>query len=159
VETGPATANPFRSKRSLSIGKLMSRTALGGRLRSFDLGAVLVPIDGSLFAIVLSMNNRRATRQRDVTASFVRAMRGFAEASLVALAFGCAILLIGMPIALIVRGVHEGLSWLVGRGGDMSALAQALVSFSSVAGGIVITAALARLLVRGFHWRRRFVLA
>ena len=82
-------------------------------------------------------------------------MRGLAEASLVALAFACAILLIGMPLALIVRGLHEGLSWLVGLEGDMPALAQALVSVSSVAGGIVIAAALAKLLVRFFHWRRR----
>jgi hypothetical protein len=83
-------------------------------------------------------------------------MRGVAQASLVAIAFACVILLIGMPLALSVRGLHEGLSWLVGLEGDMSALAQALVSVSSVAGGILIAAALARLLVRFFHWRHRF---
>ena len=112
------------------------------------LGRFFAPLDGSLFAIVLGMNNRRAARQRDATASFVRVMRGFAEASLVALAFACAILLIGMPLALIVRGLHEALSWLVARQGDMSALVQAFVSVSSVTGGIVITAVLAKLLVR-----------
>jgi len=90
--------------------------------------------------------------------SFVRVMRGFAEASLVALAFVCAILLIGIPIALIVRGLHEGLSWVVRLGGDMSALVQALVFVSIVAGGLVIAAVFTRLLVRFFHWRRTFQL-
>ena len=45
--------------------------------------------------------------------SFVRVVRGFAEASVAVLAFAIAILLLGIPIALIVRGLHEGLSWLV----------------------------------------------
>jgi hypothetical protein len=102
------------------------------------------------------MNNMPATRLPDRTMSFVRVMRGFAEASLVALAFVCAILLIGIPIALIVRGLHEGLSWVVRLGGDMSALVQALVSVSIVAGGLVIAAVFARLLVRFFHRRRTF---
>jgi hypothetical protein len=88
--------------------------------------------------------------------SFVRVMGGLAGASLVALAFALAILLIGIPIALIIRGLQEGLSWLVGLERGMSALVQALVSISSVAGGLVIAAALARLLVRFFHWRRTF---
>ena len=102
------------------------------------------------------MTNRPATRQRGATASFVRVVRGFAEASLVALAFACAILLIGLPIALIVRGLHEALSWLVARPGTMSALVEAFVSVSSVTGGVVVTAVLARLLVRLFHWRNTF---
>ena len=102
------------------------------------------------------MNNRPATRRRDATASLVRVVRGFAEASLVALAFACAILLLGMPLALIVRGLHDALSWLVARQGNMSALVQAFVSVSSVTGGLVITALLARLLVRLFHWRSTF---
>ena len=92
----------------------------------------------------------------DATVSFVRVVRGFAEASLVALAFAGAILLIGTPIALIVRGLHEGLSWLVRLGGDMSALVQALVSVSSVVGGLVIAAVFATLLVRLFRWRHTF---
>jgi F0F1-type ATP synthase membrane subunit a len=120
------------------------------------LGRFFAPLTGSLFAFVLGMNNRPATRQRDAAASFVRVVRGFAEASLVALAFACAILLIGMPIAIIVRGLHEALSWTVARQGNMSALVQAFVSVSSVTGGFVITAVLARLLVRLFHWRNTF---
>jgi hypothetical protein len=102
------------------------------------------------------MNNMPATRLPDRTMSFVRVMRGFGEASLVALAFVCAILLIGIPIALIVRGLYEGLSWLVRLGGDMSALVRALPLVSSVAVGLVIAAVFARLLVRFFHWRRTF---
>lgn len=85
--------------------------------------------------------------------SFLRVIRGFAEASLVVLAFAFAILLIGIPIALIVRGLYEGLSWLVRLSGDTSAPVQALVWVSSVAGGLAIAAILARLLVRFFHWR------
>lgn len=88
--------------------------------------------------------------------SFHRVMRGFAEASLVVVAVAFAIVLIGIPIALIVRGLHEGLSWLVRLGGGMSAPVQALVSVSSVAGGLVIAAVLGRLLVRFFHWRHTF---
>jgi hypothetical protein len=119
-------------------------------------GRFFAPLAGSFFAIVLGMNNTPATPQMDATVSFVRVVRGFAEASLVALAFAGAILLIGMPIALLVRGLHEGLSWLVGLGGHMSALVQALVSVSSVVGGLVIAAVFATLLVRFFRWRHTF---
>lgn len=41
-------------------------------------------------------------------------IRGFAGASLVAVAFALAILIIGTPIALIVGAAHAGLSWLIG---------------------------------------------
>jgi hypothetical protein len=91
--------------------------------------------------------------------SFVGVIRGFAEASLAALAFAFAILLIGIPIALVVRGLHEALSWLVRLRGEMSGLGEALVSVSSVAGGLVIMLLVATLVVRFFHWRRRFVFA
>jgi len=85
--------------------------------------------------------------------TFVRVARGFAEASLAGLAFAFAILLIGIPIALIVRGMHAGLSWLVRLGGDMSAFVDALVWVSSSAGGLVMALVVAALVVRFFHWR------
>jgi hypothetical protein len=88
--------------------------------------------------------------------SFVRVIRAFAEASLVALGFAFAILVIGTPIALIVRGLHEGLSWLARLVGDPSSMIDALVSVSAVAGGVFLTAVFIRLLVGFFHWRRRF---
>jgi hypothetical protein len=88
--------------------------------------------------------------------SLLRVVRGFAEASLAALAFVLAILLIGTPIALIVRGLHETLSWLVRLRGEMTTLVEALVSVGSVGGGLVLTAVLIRLLVGFFQWRHRF---
>jgi hypothetical protein len=103
-------------------------------------------------AIVLGMCNRIASGMT----SFVRVIRAFAEASLVALGFAFAILVIGTPIALIVRGLHEGLSWLARLVGDPSSMIDALVSVSAVAGGVFLTAVFIRLLVGFFHWRRRF---
>jgi hypothetical protein len=94
-------------------------------------------------------------RSASAVTAFLRVTRAFAEASLVALGFAFAILASGAPIALIVRGLREGLSWLAPSAGDPSALVEALVSVSSVAGGIVLTAVFFRLLVGFFHWRRR----
>jgi hypothetical protein len=101
------------------------------------------------------MGNKPAT-QRGQTVSFVRVIRGFAGASLAALGFVVAILLIGAPVALIVRGLYEGLSRLARGGGDISALADALVSVASVGGSVVLAAVFVRLLVAFFDWRRRF---
>jgi hypothetical protein len=100
------------------------------------------------------MNNRTATPRRGAFASFVRVIRGFAEASLVVLGFAFAILLIGLPIALIVRALHEGVSWLAEFRGDVSAVVEALVSISTVAGGLILGAVFVRLLVGFFNWRR-----
>jgi len=72
----------------------------------------------------------------------------------VALGFAVAILLLGTPIALIVRVLHDGLLWLVRPRGELSALVEVLMSASSVAGSVVIAAVFTRLLVRFFHWRR-----
>jgi len=52
--------------------------------------------------------------------------------------------------------LHEGLSWLARSVGDPTPLVEALVSISSVAGGVILTAVFIRLLVRFFQWRRRF---
>ena len=73
-----------------------------------------------------------------------------------AFGFAVAILAVGTPIVLIIRGLHEGLSWLARSVGDPSALVEALVSISSIAGGVIVTAVLIRLLVRLFRWRRGF---
>ena len=94
------------------------------------------------------MNNIRATPSRDTARSLLRVIRGFTEASLVAVAFAFAILLIGTPVALIIRGLHEALSWAVRTAGATSVLADALVSVSSVAGGLMIAGVFVRLLVR-----------
>jgi hypothetical protein len=111
--------------------------------------------DGSHLAIVIGVDNKLTTRQRGGITSFARVIRGFVEASLVALGFAFAILLIGTPTALIARGLHEGLSWLARLRGDLSTFAEALVSASSVAGGIVLAVVFVRLLVGFFNWRRR----
>ena len=96
--------------------------------------------------MVVGMDNRTATPQVDGL-SFMRVIRGFAEGSLVALGFALAILLIGTPLALLVRGEHEGLSWLVRLRGETSALMEAFVSVSSVLGTVILVAVFIRLLV------------
>ena len=45
---------------------------------------------------------------------FIRLVQGFAEASVVVIAFAVAILLLGLPVALAVRVVHEIVSWFAG---------------------------------------------
>jgi hypothetical protein len=44
--------------------------------------------------------------------SWTRVVGAFVEGALVVLAFALAILLIGLPLALLVRIVHEGVSWI-----------------------------------------------
>ena len=102
------------------------------------------------------MNNRRATHDDDRTMPFGRVIRGIAEGALAAVAFAFAILLIGIPIALIVRGLHAGLSWFVRLAGEVPALVEALVSVSSTVAGLVTALVVAALLVRFFHWRDTF---
>jgi hypothetical protein len=46
--------------------------------------------------------------------SFLRALRTLFGAAGFALLFGVAILLVGLPIVLIVRGVLEAIGWLFG---------------------------------------------
>jgi hypothetical protein len=84
----------------------------------------------------------------------VRIISELAEGSLVAMAFALAILLIGTPIALLVRGVHASLSWLAALRGDMLTIDPALVSVASSLGALALTALFARALVVCFRWRR-----
>jgi len=42
---------------------------------------------------------------------FIRLVQGFAEASVIVIAFAVAILLLGLPVALAVRAVYEIVSW------------------------------------------------
>ena len=44
---------------------------------------------------------------------FMRLVRVLAEASIVVVAFAVAILIVGTPIALAVRALHDIVSWLV----------------------------------------------
>jgi hypothetical protein len=101
------------------------------------------------------MDNRTATSRVGALRSFVRVVRGFAEGSMVVLGFALAIVLIGMPLALLARAVHEGLSWLVALRGETSALTDAFVTASSVVCTVTLVAVLVRLLVGFFNWRRR----
>jgi hypothetical protein len=102
------------------------------------------------------MDNRISTSKAGAMKSFIRVVRGFAEGSLVVLGFALAILLIGTPLALLARGVHEGLSWLVALRGEASALMEAFVSVSTVLVTVTLVAVFVRLLVAFFNWRRRF---
>ena len=95
------------------------------------------------------------TTPHETIAAFARGLRAFAEASLVAgLGFSVVVLLIGTPIALLVRGLYEGLSWLT-RSGDMTGpFIEALVAVASSVGGVTLFALAARTVVRRF-WQRR----
>jgi hypothetical protein len=53
--------------------------------------------------------------QRTGVAGLLRVIRAFAEASLVAIAFAFAILLIGLPFALLGRLVHDLIMFVVGQ--------------------------------------------
>jgi hypothetical protein len=108
--------------------------------------------DGPHLAIVLSMTNNAVVHRNTGVASFLRGVRALAEASLVALAFGFVIFLIGLPLALSVRVVHESFSGLARLGEETGPLAVALVSIAAVVGGIMLTAVFARAVV-GFEWR------
>jgi hypothetical protein len=113
-------------------------------------------VNGAVLAIVVGMNNRTATPRVDGLRSFLRVIRGFAEGSLVVLGFVLAILLIGTPLALLARGVHEGVSWLVAVRGGTSALIEPFVSISTFLGTVILAAGFVRLLVGFFNWRRRY---
>jgi hypothetical protein len=88
--------------------------------------------------------------------TFFRVVRAFSGVSMVALGFPVVILAIGTSIALVIRALHDGLSWLVRLVGDPSAIGEALVTVSSVVGSVIVAALLMRLLVEFLHWRRRF---
>jgi hypothetical protein len=96
-----------------------------------------------------------ANRDPKGMASFGPGLRTIAEASFVAaLGLPVAVLLIGTPIALLVRTLHEGLSWLT-RSGDMTGpFIEALVAVASSVGGVLLFALSARFFVRLF-WQRR----
>ena len=83
-----------------------------------------------------------------------RVLRAFAEGSLVAIGFGFAVLLLGLPIALSVRATSAVLSWAVGAERELSILDEALVSAASVVGALALMALIGKALVAFFGWRR-----
>lgn len=87
--------------------------------------------------------------------SFRTGLRTIAEASLVAtLGLPVAVLLIGTPIALLVRTLYEGLSWLTRSGNMTGPFIEAVVAVASAAGGVFLFALSARFFV-GLFWQRR----
>ena len=69
------------------------------------LSVVSAVTNSSHIEIVFSMRNKAAIYRHTEITSFWQGVRAFAEASLLALAFGFAILLIGVPLALSVRAL------------------------------------------------------
>jgi hypothetical protein len=106
--------------------------------------------------MVVGMDNTTSTPRVDGLRSFLRVIRGFAEGSLVVLGFALAILLVGTPLALLARGVHAALSYLVRLGGEPSALMGAFVSLATGVVSVILVAVLVRLVVGFLGWRRRF---
>jgi len=100
------------------------------------------------------MNKNVEHRNRDGAPRILGIVQGFAEASLVAVAFALAILVIGTPIALLVRALRDSLSWLIGLGADGTAMERMLVSVASTVGGVVLTVVFAGAIVVLFSWRR-----
>lgn len=143
---------PFRTKRSFHVASAAVGTVCRIRLNPSILESSRRQRSGASLAIVLGMDN---TDARGLTALF-RVIRGFAEGSVVAFGFAFAILAVGTPIVLSIRGLYEGLSWLTRLVGGSSAFGDALVSVSGVAGVVILTAVFIKLLVRFLHWRRRF---
>ena len=58
-------------------------------------------------------NQQRAGAALSPVRRLLRLVREFAEASVVVIAFAVAILVVGTPIALAVRALHDIVSWLV----------------------------------------------
>jgi len=81
-------------------------------------------------------------------ARLMRLVRALGEASLLALGFAAMILLIGTPLGLGVRGIHDVLSWAIPGGGELRAF---VVSATSVVGGVALTTMFWRTIVELFH--------
>jgi hypothetical protein len=150
---GTRVPSTFQIERLLSVGNLRDRSSPHNRKKCRYLGVISAAKNGSHLAVVLSMRNEAAVDPDTGFKSFMRSSRAFAGASLVALAFGFAVFLIGLPLALGVRVVHESLSWLARLGGETGPVAEALVSVASVVGGIMLTVVFARALIGFFRWR------
>jgi len=148
----PRCSHAFQNETFVSHRKCCRRNGLSNPSESFALESSPRQRGGASLAIILRMDN---TNTRSLTA-FLRVIRAFAEGSVVAFGFALAILAVGMPIVLSIRGLYEGLSWLTRLVGGSSAFVDAIVSVSSVAGGVILTVVFIKLLVRFFHWRRRF---
>ena len=101
-------AIPFETKRSVSHRKCFVGAGSRIRLNPSDLTSLPPQRSGAYLAMVHGMDNRTASSWR----SFFRVVRAFAEGAVVAFGFAFAILAVGTPIVLIIRGLHEGLSWL-----------------------------------------------
>lgn len=101
-----------------------------------------------------------AESQREKTTmaftSFARGARAIGAASLLgAVGFPVAVLLIGTPIALLVRILQEALSWLTRSGGITGPFIEAFIALASSVGGVVLFALSARLLLTFFRQRRK----
>jgi len=81
--------------------------------------------------------------------SFTRGARAIGVASLLAaVALPAVVLLLGAPLALLVRTLHEGLSWLTRAGGMTSPFIEASIAFASAVSGLALFALSARVLLR-----------
>jgi hypothetical protein len=124
------------------------------RTKCLQFGVSSALKNGLHVAITFSMRNITVVHRHAGITSFSQGVRALAEVSLVALAFGLAIFLIGLPVALSVRVMYESVSWLAGMGGEMGPIAEAVVSVASVVGGIILIGGFTTGLVGFFRWRR-----
>jgi hypothetical protein len=60
------------------------------------------------------MTTENVTGRPDSLAPVRRVVRAFAEASVVAVGFALAILLLGLPVALAGRLLHDLIAWIAG---------------------------------------------
>jgi hypothetical protein len=134
-------------KRSFHLAIPFDRKSLRRRPEIRHFCRFNAATNGSGLAILFGMRTKTAAHRHTGIVSFLRGVRAFVEASLVVLAFGITILLIGLPIALSVRLVHESFSWLARLGGEMGLITDAVVSIAAVVGGVILTAVFASALV------------
>src|SRR3954468_8162555 len=118
IRSGAFVTILFQIETCLSVGNAV-RTEVARERQNYRHSSVVSPTaNGSHVATAFSMRNKASIHRHTGITSFWEGVRAFAEASLLALAFGFAILLIGVPLALSVRIVYESLSWLARIGGE-----------------------------------------
>jgi hypothetical protein len=90
---------------------------------SWNPGVIRPPADGFAAAAVTAQDEHERLPMADVVdesrptrgdRSFLQALVSLVGAAAIALLFGVAILLVGLPVAVAVRGVLEAIGWLFG---------------------------------------------
>jgi len=116
VPARPTLIRAFTLKLLVSFGnRRRSRRAANVRIGACVLPEAAAPMGPFLATQSGMVHETYVPEQRTGVAGLLRVIRAFAEASLVAIAFAFAILLIGLPFALLGRLVHDLIMFVVGQ--------------------------------------------